>query len=342
MKTVVHIMPTIPPTINGVGDFGYFLAEAMGEHADLNNIFLVKNLPDVKLNKVDKFDSQILADKLYQYKPQAIILHFVNYSFHSKGMPFYLLKSLKTIKALSDCKVMIYFHELYSSSNSMLKLSFYTNFLQKRIVKQLYDLADHTFTNCDQYQALLYKIVKDKNRNTVTGLFSNISDELYNDSVHKEDHTMVIFGSLTRRNKVYSNPNFQNLIKKLEIKEIYDIGSGQISVNSAEVTFHIKGALSVEDVAYYLNKAKFGGLDYRPHILGKSGILSAYAAFGVIPVNFNSEKESLLDGLKEDINYINSCSSFTQNNFQVMKQNVCNWYKPRNRNSIARLINNHL
>lgn len=224
----------------------------------------------------------------------------------------------------------------------MLKLSFYTSFLQKRIAKQLYNLADHTFTNCEQYQLLLYNIVKDKTRNTVTGLFSNIADKLYNDSVHKEDHTMVIFGSLPRRNKIYNNPDFKDLIKKLDVKEIYDIGPGQISVNNAEVSLHVKGALPIEEVAYYLNKATFGGLDYRPHILGKSGILSAYAAFGVIPVNFNTEKESLLDGLKEDINYIDSDSSFTQSNFQVMKQNVCNWYKPRNSNSIAGLIYSYL
>ena len=342
MKTIVHIMPTIPPRINGVGDFGYFLAEAMAEQTDLNNIFLVKKLPDAELNNTEKFDSDTLTNKLYQHKPQAIIVHFVNYSYHSKGLPFYLIKALKSAKALLKCKIVIYFHELFSSSKSLLKLSFYTNTLQKYIVKQLYNLADHTFTNCDQYESLLYGIVNNKGRNTVTGLFSNISDGLYNDSITKEDNSMIVFGSLARRNKIYNNPDFDHLIKKLYIKEIYDIGAGQINVDDFDVNIHIKGALPVEDVAYYLNKAKFGGIDYRPQIIGKSGILSAYAAFGVIPVNFNVEKESLSDGLKEGINYINSFSSSSQSGFEIMKQNVCNWYKPRKRNNIARLINSHL
>jgi len=344
MKTVLHILPTIPPVINGVGDFGFLLAEAMAELGYSNNIFLVKKLPDSStVNKVEAFNAHNLYQKINDYKPQTVVLHYANYAYQAKGLPFHLVSHLKKAKAVLNCKVIIYFHELYSSSNSVFKISFYTNFLQKYILNGLYSMADHTFTNCDLYQQLLYKAVKGKQqKNTVTGIFSNIAEDWFKKSISKDDEALVVFGSAQRRKKLYDNPKFKSIIQKLGVSKVYDIGSGQMGSSNEHVLFHATGAIPAKEVASYLNKARFGAIDYVPQILGKSGILSAYAAFGVIPVNFNEGIEELHDGLKENFNYLNLNSSLPPVDVETMKNDVLNWYKPRNRFAIAKEIARYL
>jgi hypothetical protein len=344
MKNIIHITPAIPPVTNGVGDFSFLLAQGIHQIQPVNNIFFIsKETKSNTANQVIAFSAQTLYAQLKDSRPDVIILHYANYSYHPKGLPFYLVSAIKAIKNERQCRVLIYFHELYSSSTSLFKISFYTNILQKLIVKRLYKLADQTFTNCDIYGELLKSVVGSNGyNNKVVGLFSNIDDKLYDRSIHKEDNTLVIFGSLPRREKIVNKPEFIALLEQLGITDVYDIGSGQVKFLHQSIRFHAKGILPANEVAVYFNKARYGVIHYSTEILGKSGIFSAYAAFGIICINLLIDEQPLHDHLVKGSNYFDTQTAIPLNNLDKLKENIERWYSQRSQLNIAKVIVNYI
>jgi len=340
MEKLVHISPTMPPAVNGLGDFCSLLANNMQRKGYKDNVFFLRfyDFENTLESEIVKFTPENFYENLLKHKPSAIILHYVGYGYNAKGLPFYLVRGLEEYKKKEKCKVLVYFHELYSSSTNPLQLPFYTNFLQKRIVKKLYSIADITFTNCELYQELLYDLTPvEENKNFCTGMCSNIPEHMYDPSMEKEESTMLVFGSFERRNAVYQNLVFKKLMERLGIENIYDIGPGKPSLNHSEINFYSKGPLTAKEVAFYLNKAKYGAIDYPPHLLGKSGIFSAYCGFGVIPINTSQEKKPLYDGLIEGKNYFNPDTDFenVMTDYKRVKKEISAWYKLRDQNTIA-------
>ncbi|MDT3403492.1 hypothetical protein [Mucilaginibacter terrae] len=344
MKRIVHITPTLPPVINGLGDFSYLVSQSIGELYEAEQFFLVVNKPPGNIDdNVSEFNAGNLYNKLIDARPDAVILHFVGYAYQIKGLPFYMPKALQKLKKETNCKVLVYFHELYATSNNILSTAFYTSYLQKAIVKQLYAVANQTFTNCVLYKGILSAALNGKpNTVIVTGLCSNIPEAYYNTHIAKEASSMVIFGSQTSRSAIYGNPFFNRVIKDSGIKTIYDIGAGSMNYYSPDVDFRPLGKLAAEDIAPYLNKSAYGAYDYAPHIIGKSGILSAYAAFSVVPINFSAIKEKVLDGLVPEKEYFDTASALPVHDMNTACTGLQNWYKQRTQKSIASTIIQHL
>lgn len=341
LQKIVHITPALPPAINGVGDFSALLVKNFCECGYTNNLFFVTRheLEHRQYDNVFQFNQKDFYAKLLATNPATIILHYAGYSYHQKGLPFYLVADLKRYKKKTGCRVLVFFHELYSSSNSLFKLSFYTNPFQKKVVRELYALSDKTFTNCLWYQNLLRRVLRRHPvKNSCTGIFSNVPDDLYDAGVEKNSTAAVVFGSAQRRKAVYDNPQLPALLDRAGIKLIYDIGPGKIEFSQSSIKFMPLGCLAPADVAHYLNEARFGLIDYPPALLAKSGIFSAYTAFGLVPVNTYSKAEALSDGLEEGINYFNLESALPLLVHGEVKQAVTDWYKGRNQQAITNSI----
>ena len=43
MKTIVHIAPTLPPVVNGLGDFCKILADNLQNEGNVKNLFFIRN-----------------------------------------------------------------------------------------------------------------------------------------------------------------------------------------------------------------------------------------------------------------------------------------------------------
>src|SRR6186997_351234 len=206
IEKLVHITPTMPPAVNGLGDFCSLLVNNIRSKGYNNNVFFLRNydFENIEGNELVKFTPEDFYENLLKHKPSIIILHYVGYGYNAKGLPFYLVRGLEEYKKKNKCKVLVYFHELYASSTNPLQLPFYTNFLQKRIVKKLYSIADITFTNCELYQELLYDLTPaDEYKNICTGMCSNIPEHMYDPAMKKEENTLLVFGSFERRDAVY-------------------------------------------------------------------------------------------------------------------------------------------
>jgi hypothetical protein len=337
MKKLLHIAPALPPSVNGLGDFCSILARNLVELGYDNNIFFIRNPSDRIDDSVNArvFQPNTLESQLREEDGDAIILHYAGYGYHRNGIPHYILRSLQRVKNSSRCKIIVFFHELYASSKSPWKLPFYTEPVQKYLVRQFCKIADGVFTNCIVYQELLTQITGSPN--VCTGIFSNIPDTLYDQSKGKEDG-MVVFGSLGRRKSVYASRHFADVIERLKIKNIYDIGPGEINFTDIGSSITIAGCLENDQIATYLNKARYGALAYSPRLLGKSGIFAAYAAFGIIPVNVIKSDDLPRDGLTEGTNYFTHRIKPDQLNLHAVRKNVEQWYATRSQKQVASKI----
>lgn len=340
MRNIVHIAPTLPPSVNGLGDFCYILADNLERMGYRHNSFLVRNKPPGVGPNVIPFEVNDFEQRLMRTGAEVVILHYVNYAYSRVGLPFYIVSALKTYKKRTGSRIVVFFHELYASSNSMLRLPFYTSNLQKKLVRELCLVSDSVLTSCSTYVERLEKVNPDlKLAIECTGVFSNIPDYLYNSSHQKEAGTLVVFGSTARRNGVYSSAGFAPMLNQLGITKVYDIGPGSIELSYPGVDVNILGSLGNEHIAHYLNKAWYGALNYVPGLLAKSGIFSAYTAFGVIPVNMRESQGPLNDGLIEGVNYFSSDS--IERTFEdplTVRAAVLAWYNERSQVTISEKI----
>ena len=341
MKRVVHIAPALPPAINGLGDFCKILADSLEEKGVADNVFMIMNRNgSLQSSKENTFSPYTFSRILDQQIADVVMLHYVGYAYDKRGIPYYIVRALQKYKSMTRCRVLVFFHELYASSNSIFELPFYTHWFQKLIVKQLIKIADTAFTNCTPYNEMLNHLsVKNRSSAVCTGIFSNVPDHLYDHTIEKDENALVVFGSLHKRVAVYRNALFPALLEALAIKTIYDIGPGESDFHDRKVKFMMKGTLSHFELAGYLNMSKFGALSYKPHLIGKSGIFSAYAAFGVIAFNLEKPGGPLHEGLVHGRNYFTFRTDVRPANFDAnVREEILKWYRTRNQQAVAAKI----
>lgn len=345
MKIVVHIAPTLPPAVNGLGDFCKILADNLHNGGYVKNLFLIKHSPETNLQPDTYiFNRSNIAELLCDQRPDTILLHYVGYAYHKYALPFYLLSALRYCKTITGCRLVVFFHELYSSSHSPFKLPFYTSTLQQFIVKKLIMLSDKVFTNCAVYCGKLNAIARRMANPPdieCTGIFSNIPEALVSSQSAREQHSLVVFGSNARRNSVYNHQNFQKLIRHLEVTKIYDIGVGMIPLDMPVHIFRL-GPLSPEELARFLNLSTYGLLCYKPELVGKSGIYSAFAAFGVLPINLIDGLAQEDDQLIEGVNYFNATCILRSSKPPEPFDHVQAWYRKRDQKTITAKVRSSL
>lgn len=346
MKKIIHIAPALPPAVNGLGDFCKILADNLEREGFNDNVFMIRQGLEIPTDeRIDSFNSQNFYDKLESRHADVLILHYVGYGYNKRGLPFYLVGGLRRYKRMTGCRLLIFFHELYASSDSLFELAFYTSGMQKLLVKRLSEIADTVFTSCLLYSDLLRKLLGNRARQPVcTGIFSNIPDNLYDSEVPKEKNSIVVFGSLEKRNAVYHHKQFEALMLALRIKTLYDIGPGLSDCQFPSVKVVVKGTLHAAELASYFNRIRFGALSYPPHLLGKSGIFSAYAAFGVIPFNLPVDERPLYDGLIAGKNYFSWTPGCTGELFNDgdAKDEILKWYHTHDQRKIVETFKAHL
>src|SRR6476659_187470 len=97
--SVLQIVPHLPGTFDGVGDYALNLARALATDHGLITTFLVAG----KTSVVSKDDFSIIsglgADPAELARAhQHVILHYVNYGYQARGVPFRLRAFVKELR----------------------------------------------------------------------------------------------------------------------------------------------------------------------------------------------------------------------------------------------------
>src|ERR1051326_8361469 len=165
MTPLVQVVPHLPPTISGVGDYALWLAEELRGAHDIDTRFVVGNPkwsgpPEVNGFPVFKLESraakpfaQLLAQTASPVVPSSrgpvvpLLLHYVGYGYQKRGCPFWLARGLEAWRREQGMRRLVtMFHELYASG-PIWASSFWTSPFQRGLAASVARISDRCWTN---------------------------------------------------------------------------------------------------------------------------------------------------------------------------------------------------
>ncbi|MEM1324849.1 MAG: glycosyltransferase family 4 protein [Bacteroidota bacterium] len=163
---VIFISNHLPPAIDGVGDYTFFLAEQFVEHGH-DVILICSEQAEVDANILeemtvypmvenwDRKNVQAVVDLINQLKPDAVSLQYVPYGFHPKGQPWVIAHLAKQLRQ-QQVFLSTTFHEVairYSPKYTL------RAFLQRLVARSIARHSDKVITSIDFYVDYLDKWV---------------------------------------------------------------------------------------------------------------------------------------------------------------------------------------
>ena len=125
-RTVVHVVPQLPPPQEGVGSFAMSLAAALLERYGTESRFVVGSpswTPNpegggISALGIPQREPGSLYDTLDTASgaaAAAILLHYANYGYEPRGCPAWLIGGLAAWKARARCRLVTVFHEVHAT-----------------------------------------------------------------------------------------------------------------------------------------------------------------------------------------------------------------------------------
>src|SRR5437764_7606448 len=141
--TVLQIVPHLPGTFDGVGDYALNLARALSADHGITTTFLVAAKTSATCKNgfalVSELDPVAASELARQH--EHVILHYVNYGYQARGVPFRLRSFVKQLRPALRGRWVTTFHELYASGPPW-KSAFWLRPFQVKIARDLIDLSN--------------------------------------------------------------------------------------------------------------------------------------------------------------------------------------------------------
>lgn len=342
------IVPRLPPSIDGVGDYALSLARIL-RHNNIETIFLMFDptcstglqIEGFEVNKIAR-TAGALASAVDTNSP--VLLHYVNYGYEKRGCPIWLIKGLRQLRRIKpDIFIMTFFHELYACGpiNSS---SFWLSPLQKLLASEIIRVSDRHLTSIHDYANKIASIAGDLVINpTVYPVFSNIPVPDSLKHLNRRDPVVVVFGQKHTRIRAYtvSDDILDDFCVQNGIIEILDVGPDMgFKPQLNNVRVRQLGPLEAHELSEVMNNSYGGYIDY-DHFLGrmaKSTIFATYCSHRMLPI-CSSNNYSEQDGLISGVNYINaSVSNVSCTHHQKIADMAKQWYEPHSCQKQAEFI----
>ncbi|MBD6617927.1 glycosyltransferase family 1 protein [Komarekiella sp. 'clone 1'] len=357
---VIQIVPQLPPSINGLGDYALNLARQLRKQYNIETRFIVGDrnwqgateIEDFPIQQVTADSAEALFSILSFDKNQSVsvLLHYVGYGYAERGCPVWLVKGLKRWKANSaDSCLVTMFHEVYAYGYPIWTSSFWLSPLQKQLAEHLVNMSDRCITSKQSYAEILYKMSRNKTQITHLPVFSNIGEPECNPPIIERTRRLVLFGHKNSKLQVYQQGRqaLELACKTLDIKEIYDIGTPtglQISEINGIVVMET-GVIKTVEISKIMLDSIAGFLNFPPPAyLAKSTIFAAFCAHRLIPCMV-THNAMLTDGLQSGKHYWSASDKNSQLSLelgQVIANNAYTWYQTHNLSAQAKIFINHL
>lgn len=301
-KTVLQIVPHQPGTFDGVGDYALNLARALAADHGITTTFLVAGKTSVTsiegyavITGLDQGEAGALAQK-YEH----VILHYVNYGYQARGVPFSLRAFVKELRSQLRGRWMTMFHELYASGPPW-KSAFWLRPLQVRIAREMIDASTACVVSNTPIEAAIHAYDPRK-KVYLAPVMSNFGEPELGDFAAASPKRWAICGgtALIGRSLALFE-QLHHLIPEAFTPEHLDIVGGreEISIRTAldrlsrsrpGLSCHYYPEVSAERASEILRLSSFGWIDYFgagkmwPGMVLKSGVFAAFCAHGIVPV----------------------------------------------------------
>jgi hypothetical protein len=356
LNHITVIVPRLPPSVDGVGDYGLNLAYKMRDNYGAITEFIVGDENWSGNNFLDGFAVQQVTNKsalnLLELLPKkqsapVVLLHYVGYGYARRGCPVWLVTALeKWRKSGNNRRLVTMFHEVYAFG-PIWNSQFWTSPLQRNLAARLVRLSDRCLTSKQGYAEIIQKFSQGKHSDIPTlPVFSNVGEPEDLQPLSARPRRLVIFGGAGPRSRVYQQSQLalQRTCQDLEIEEILDIGPKLnldiTPVNNIPVT--CLGIKSAAEISSILSNSLVGFFNYPLAFLTKSTIFAAYCAHGVLPVGTWYEGGDT-DGLVAGKHYWLGDQQEQKMNLaegQIVADNAYNWYAKHNLSAQARIFTN--
>ncbi len=294
-------MPKTPGSFDGVGDYALILAQRLRELFQHQTIFAARD--SSRAAALEGFEVRPFhidgPNQLSGADFDHVILHYVNYGYQARGIPFGLIPVLRELRRSCRGGFLTIFHELYASGPPW-KSSFWLQPSQKRLTRTIAQLSGTCLVSSESMLRQLEALVPDLGA-IVSPVLSNFGEpELATEQFsHRDPHRWTICGGtalVEKSLKSFSNIG-QRIPEQIAPRQLSVFGGNDSPAIRAmlprlhpQMQTEYRPRITPADASRILSESSFVWLDYfhRPgvpaDILLKSTAFAAACAHGVIPV----------------------------------------------------------
>jgi hypothetical protein len=298
--TILQIVPRSPGSPDGVGDYALSVARRLLADYGHKTIFAAHE--SAFTTAVGDFEivplASLATNGLLRREHDHVILHFVNYGYQNRGVPFRLLPILRTVRARHHGVWLTIFHELYASGPPW-KSAFWLRPLQIQIAKSISRMSDACVVSSDASRAQLKQMTPNA-KVSVHPVISNFGEPALSAAqiIHRDLHRWVICGGTALVER--SLRSFRGIRSQIpdffSPHELFVLGgkdnpaTRSLLVDFADIQSDYRPQISAAQASQILSTASFAWIDYfhRPDVPTavalKSTAFAAACAHAVIPV----------------------------------------------------------
>jgi hypothetical protein len=294
---VWQIVPRISDNLDGVSDYAFNLANALWANHGLRTVFAP--VEPSQASRKGEFEIASIADAgTPPAKPAHVILHYVNYGYQKRGLPFWLVPTLYRVRKTFGGRLVVVFHELFATGPPW-KSEFWLQPLQKKIARDVARLTDARLVSSESMQQMLEGLIS--GLDAVVHPVPSAFGEPVIDSAElraRDNHRWVICGGTKLIER--SLRSFQRIIGAIPAnvapRNLVVLGGMENSRvrpllrTLASIQCEYYPAVSPETASQILSTCTFAWLDYfttptaNPDLLLKSSSFANVCAHAVICV----------------------------------------------------------
>jgi hypothetical protein len=185
---VISIVPSLPPAIDGVGDYALSTARALKQKFGIETEFIICDplwqgdctFEGFTIHTLSTRNPGNLAKLLQELTkdPSIVLLHMSGYGYAKWAVCNWLVEGLRQWKyAHPQSQLVTMFHELYNCMGWPWQHNFWVSYTQKRIAENLAQLSDLCITTCRKYALELTNLSNGKHRDVqFIPVVSTVSD----------------------------------------------------------------------------------------------------------------------------------------------------------------------
>ena len=289
---VLQILPRVSDALDGVSDYALNLAKNLLTHYEFTTVFATAQ-PSGHSSR-EGFEIVRLTDAVAgAANPAHVILHYVNYGYQKRGLPFSLLSRLRQLRENCPGRLVVIFHELFASG-PLWKSEFWLGPLQKTIASDVAQLADGRLVSSESMREMLDNIAPglDAIVHPVPSAFGEPVIDV--DQLLERDNQrwLICGGTQVIERSLRSFFGIFNAIPNAVVpKELLVVGGTEnpevrrMLMTRPDVRSEYHPAVSAEKASRILSTCAFGWLDYFTSRMAKPDLLLKSSSFANMCAN---------------------------------------------------------
>ena len=307
-STILQIVPRVPGGLDGVGDYALTLVARLRDQFRYDTVFTTRHISSsTTVRDFEVVPLDHLADAGQRF--DRIILHYVNYGYQKRGVPFGLVSILRRMRHQLRGKLLTIFHELYASGPPS-SSAFWLQPLQIHLTKSVARLSDECIVSSESFQRELQRLVPTARIHlhpTPSGLEEpSLSREQI---ANRDPHRWVIVGGtgLSERSLRSFAHAIHSIPESIAPRSLFVLGGNENPATRSllaglAIQSDYRPRIAAADASEILKTCSFTWFDYFHHrdvetsVILKSSAFAAACAHAVIPVLPHRGSAIAMDG----------------------------------------------